>query len=463
MSVGRISSATLVAIANAIRAQNGTTATYTAAEMAGAVSALDGTKAGVGMVAEASGAAEGLLSSARLSALADAIRAQNGLSTLYLPSEMPAAILALSWDVGLKPRAVLCADGTLELNFLEKRACNSSSAGILSAWEVKLDGYASQGERPWDSTKLAVKRVVFDDSWASAGCQSCKEWFVGCANLLEVTGFEHVAAAGTANLSRMFLSCSSLESVYARGFDAGAVTEAALVFQNCSRLVGGAGFVSASSSGASSLSFGEKGSLTDPRDDGRAWAWAHVYADKELVIGGGPSGDGREVLLSGRVCLNARYAGLAGLAWNGLRHEILRVSVLDGAAAGADAVSMDWWFRTLDACTAFSGLGNLGRVSSMVYAFYGCKAVASLDLRGVDPSGLGNVAYAFCDCEALTTITVDATWATPDSCAGGGTFSGCTSLVGGAGSRLADTPYLAAGDRMRIDKGADGIGYLTAG
>lgn len=466
MVMGFVSTSILTDIANAIRSQNGGTDAYTPAQLGPAVAALDGTRAGTGLVAEAPAPVRGVCSSRHFDAIASAIRAQNGLETRYLPSEMAAAILALKWDVGLKPRAVMCADGTLEFNFLEKRACNSTSAAVADAWEVALDGYSALGDRPWDKGKLGVRRVVFDASWAKAGCKTCKNWFTGCANLVEVTGFENVA--GTPELGYMFANCSSLESVFARGFDASAVTGCAVMFYGCDRLVGARGFVPATVSNVGVLSFGDEGALTDPRADGRVWAWAHVYADRTLAIGGAEAGDGRDVVLSGRVCLNALYAGLGGPAWNERRHWIARVEVLPGAASGVDfaggsTVSMDWWFHSMDACTEFAGLGNLGRVGRMKYSFTGCKALSLLDLRGADPCKLANLSYTFMDCPALVTILADSTWALPDDCSGGMTFSGCTSLVGGAGSTLAEYPYLYAYSMMRIDKGAEGRGFLTAG
>ena len=461
MVMGMVSTAILTDIANAVRVQNGGSDSYTPAELGPAVAALDGTRAGVGMAAEAPALARGACSSRHFDAIAAAIRAQNGLETKYLPSEMAAAILALEWDVGLKPRAVMCADGTLEFNYLERRVCNSSTAAITDAWEVSLAGYGSSGARPWNGGKLGVTRVAFDSSWAQAGCQSCKGWFTGCVNLVEVIGFENVA--GTPELGYMFSSCTSLESVYARGFDASAVTGFDVMFYGCERLVGAKGYVPSRTSSKAALGFGDEGALTDPDADARVWAWAHVYADKTLVIGGAAGGDGREVLASGRVCVNAKYEGLDGLAWNGRRREVLRVEVLPGAAGAAETVNMNYWFQSMGACTEFSGLGNLGRPKVMKMTFAGCKAVTSLDLRGMDPCKLSYLFYTFSDCVALTTILVDATWVLPEDCAGGGTFSGCDSLVGGAGSRLADASYDYAYNRMRIDKGADGRGYLTAG
>lgn len=85
-----------------------------------------------------------------LTDIANAIRVQNGGTDTYLLSEMASAILALVWDVGVKMRAILLADGTLEFNYRDGRSSDVPGAAILDAWEVDPAGYGSAGARPWD-------------------------------------------------------------------------------------------------------------------------------------------------------------------------------------------------------------------------------------------------------------------------------------------------------------------------
>lgn len=67
--------------------------------MAAAVTALDGTKAGTGSVTEL-GSGVGIIGESVFSAIAGAIRGQNGLSTKHKPGEMAQAIRDLTWDAG---------------------------------------------------------------------------------------------------------------------------------------------------------------------------------------------------------------------------------------------------------------------------------------------------------------------------------------------------------------------------
>ena len=152
-------------------------------------------------------ALSGVLSDSVFEDIADAIRAQNGLSTQYQPGDMAAAILALTWDVGLKPRAVLSSTGVLEFNYVDRRRIVSGGVAV-DAWEVSTAGYSSAGARPWDSVKLQVKRVVIDSSFASVGITNCAYWFSGFTELVEVSGFENMSGITTA--TQVFYNCQNL-------------------------------------------------------------------------------------------------------------------------------------------------------------------------------------------------------------------------------------------------------------
>lgn len=95
MVVGTVSTSILTDIANAIRYQVGVATTYKPRQMAAAVSVLDGTDAGNYQAQPYMQLESGVLPESVFSDIADAIRGQNGLSTLYQPGDMAAAILAL--------------------------------------------------------------------------------------------------------------------------------------------------------------------------------------------------------------------------------------------------------------------------------------------------------------------------------------------------------------------------------
>lgn len=197
MAVGTISTRILTDIANAIRYQAGVATLYKPGQMAAAVTALDGTNAGNYQAQQYMQLESGVLSEHIFEDIADAIRGQNGLQTQYQPGDMAAAILALSWDVGLKPRAVLTSLGTLEFNYVDGRHCYSGGVPV-NAWEINPAGYSSAAARPYDSIKLQVRRVVIHSSWTQVGMTNASYLFNAFQNMTEVSGFENLSGITSA-------------------------------------------------------------------------------------------------------------------------------------------------------------------------------------------------------------------------------------------------------------------------
>lgn len=457
MAVGTIQRGVLTDIANAIRTQNGGTDTYLPSEMAAAVLALDGTKAGTPYQAPAT-SGTGVVSDTVFDGIADAIRAQNGLSETYKPTEMAPAILALSWDTGVKIRALLLADGTLEFNYRDGRSSDVPGAVILKAWEVDPAGYSSAGSRPWDDDKLSVTRAVFDSDFSEGGLSSAAYLFHGCENLVEVEGFEKLS--GVTSMNQMFVSCASLETIRAEVF-MGYVTSGSLMFSGCRRLVGGKGYVPEQMDDHDALNFGEDGVLTyaDASEDEREWFRCFLYDDGELVLTAATEPEaGRVLVSSGHLCANARYNSVGYQPWYDHRHDVERVTVATDMATYGH-VNTNYWFYGHQAITEVTGMGNLNGVREMQHTFNSCEGLTEIDLSGLDPSSLERLAYTFGGCGSLVTIWADADWALPASGVSGfQTFYQCTSLVGGAGTTYASSR--AGYQYMRID-GVGGAGYLT--
>ncbi|MBM6953321.1 hypothetical protein [Enorma phocaeensis] len=458
MAVGTIQKSVFTDIANAIRVQNGGTDTYLPSEMAAAVLALDGTQAGTPYQAVAA-TGTGVVSDSVFDAIADAIRAQNGLAETYKPSEMAPAILALSWDTGVKIRALLLSDGTLELNYRDGRSSSVPGAVILKAWEVDPAGYASAGARPWDDDKLSVTRAVIDEDMESSALASAAYLFHGCENLVEVEGFGHLVTP--TNMNQMFVSCASLETIWADSFY-GSVESGTLMFSGCRRLVGERGYVPEQTDDHLNLHFESTGVLTHPdgSEDEREWFRCFLYADGELVLTAAMEPEaGRGLVSSGRLCANARYNSVGYQPWYDHRDDVEAVGIAADMAT-YDHVNTNYWFYGHQAVTDVTGMGNLHGVREMQHTFNSCTGLTEIDLSGLDPSSLEDLAYTFGGCGSLVTIWADADWALPASGVSGfQTFYQCASLVGGAGTTYASSR--AGYQYMRID-GAGGAGYLTA-
>ena len=458
MAMGTIDKGVLTDIANAIRVQNGGTDTYLPSEMAAAVLALDGTKAGAPYQAPPT-SGTGVISDSVFDGIADAIRAHNGFTETYTPSEMAPAILALSWDVGVKIRALLLSDGTLELNYRDGRSSSVPGAVILKAWEVDPAGYASAGARPWDDDKLSVTRAVIDEDMEGSALASAAYLFHGCENLVEVEGFGHLVTP--TNMNQMFVSCASLETIWADSFY-GSVESGTLMFSGCRRLVGERGYVPEQGDDHLNLHFESTGVLTHPdgSEDEREWFRCFLYADGELVLTAATAPEtGRELVSSGRLCANARYNSVGYQPWYDHRNDLEAVEIAADMATYGH-VNTNYWFYGHQSITDVTGMGNLHGVREMQHTFNSCTGLAEIDLSGLDPSSLEDLAYTFGGCASLVTIWADADWALPTSGVSGfQTFYQCTSLVGRAGTTYASSR--AGYQYMRID-GVGGAGYLTA-
>lgn len=281
MAVGTVSTSILTDIANSIRFQAGVATLYKPREMAAAVAALDGSNAGDYQAQPYMELDSGVLPESVFEDIADAIRGLNGLSMLYQPGDMAQAILDLVWDVGLKPRAVLTSLGTLEFNYVDGRHCYSGGVPV-NAWEIDPAGYSSASVRPYDDIKLDVLKVVFHSSWQQVGMTNASYLCNSFQSMTEVSGFENLA--GITSAGQMFGSCPMLETIYATSFSNSGLS-ASLIFNGCNRLVGGTdGFVPSSTSGASVCKIGAGGVLTDPNNDARTWFYGHFYENGEAVL-----------------------------------------------------------------------------------------------------------------------------------------------------------------------------------
>ena len=461
MAVGTVSTRILTDIANAIRYQAGVATTYKPSEMAAAVAALDGTDAGDYQAQPYMTLESGVLPESVISDIAGAIRGQNGESTLYQPGDMAAAILALEWDVGYKIRALLLDDGTLEINYYERRT-SVTGGRIVQVFEIDPAGYSSASARSYDSIKLLVKKVYIDSTISGLGIANCNYWFNAFANCTEVRGFENLSGMTSAN--QMFSSCGSLETIYATSFSNSGLS-GSLMFTGCSRLVGGTdGFVPSNTSGASVCKLGAGGVLTDPNNDSRTWFYAHYYADGEGVLTATATPDAtRELVASGRICAIGKYTGLGFTPWDGVTGPTHRQHLTSVTFAADMAtfpyLNLIYLFYSCTNLASVSGLGNLSGVRSMRYTFSSCS-FATIDFRGFDPSTLTDLFYTFSGCSSLTTIYADSTWALPSSgISGTQCFYGCRALVGGNGTAWSSSNVSYT--YMRIDRTGQ-AGYLTA-
>ena len=464
MAVGRIATSVLIDIANAIRQQNGGSQRYRPTELAAAVEKLDGTRQGDALAAEYPELAEGLVSERVFADIAAAIRKQNGQDAKYRPGEMAAAILALSWKMVAKPRAMLFEDGWFELNFVD--AVPTGHGAPRGVWDLKLDGYASESERPWNEMRHEVKQASIDYTLADKGLKSAAYWFANMGSLEFVNSFGTLR--GVEDTTRMFSGCTTLYSISTSGvFDSSTITKSTAMFESCYRLVGQMGYVPTSSDNANALNTGENGVLSfDGPTYMLTWTKGYLLDDGEVVISNVlPDRPGRKVVASSQICADARYRSILAMPWARNAKSVKKVTLETVYQSDSGAWNLNYWFYGCSELECIGGLAPFKFIGELVHSFNACTKLASVDLRGLSPENLKSLFYTFAGCKALKTILVDASWKLPEGIDWGGmagsqTFMGCSALVGGAGTAWDAKKVSGA---MAVADAEGMPGYLTAG
>lgn len=459
MGMGTIAESVFSDIANAIREQNGDSATYRPADRATAVAALDGTKSGkAATLALRDGV--GVVPDSAFSDIASAIRGQNELSAKYKPGGMAQTIRDLSWDAGLKPHAVLYNQGRfLELNYLDGPRVASGYWDVEESWVVSAAGYAKDTDVPWHAVREQITSVEIDSSFKGVSFPDISHWFRGMTSLMNVSGFDNISGVTKAN--QTFAGDSELRSIWCESPYAPSIASASLPFYDCCKLVGGHLTVATDTAGKSAFTTGANGLLACSADDERSWAFAYLYSDGSPVVKRSGMLDGdRIIAASGMLCTNARYKALGSMPWHGLRDTITSVTFASDLAS-VKGLSMDYWFyNTKSPAIAFDGWSNVHPVS-IEFLFNGSVNLETLDLCGLDPSTILRWNYAFSGMSSLRKILATPSWALPKALTTkSNTFYADSKLVSGNGTAYSVSNTSA--DYAVID-GAGHAGYLTAG
>lgn len=457
----------LSGIANAVRRRNGQSRDYKPSELPSAVSELDGSSNVQGAQKTYDGIERGLVQDSVFKGIANALRIHNMSKRKYKPRDMAAAIDALSFESGEKPRALLHDSGVLEFNLYPTRRTDLE-ADVSAIWEVSISGYSSADDVPWLENAEAITSVEFRPSFQISFIADMSHWFEGCSKLVEVRGFDYVAYS-LASVDAMFAGCTWLDSIFSE-YAVSQRTRTGKPFDGCMKLVGQDLRVADDNDAGSVLHSGTGGMVVVKRNDKRKFLNVNLYAGGTLSFILAPPTKQYNCIATGRICGGVAYAGPEAMPYHEYRDRVKSVQFKSNIGSRGD-LCLDWWFAGCSNIRGFTGwenfyssmyYGDLGtyvvnRAKSMRHTFDGCD-VARLELIGLDPSGLEDVSECFNGCGNLRTIVVSPEFAMPSGCAGSGVFTGCSSLLGGNGTAF--NPAATGVSMMRIDA-AGSPGYLS--
>ena len=82
-------------------------------------------------------------------------------------------------------------------------------------------------------SKINIKKVVFDASFANVRPTSCYEWFDGCTNLTQIEGIENLNTEKVTNMGSMFSGCYVLNPLDVSNFNTQNVEDMSDMFVSC--------------------------------------------------------------------------------------------------------------------------------------------------------------------------------------------------------------------------------------
>lgn len=319
--------------------------------------------------------------------------------------------------------------------------------------------------------------------WNTENVTLMNGMFQSCRNLttLDLTGWN---TAKVTNMVTMFNDCPVLTTIYVnRNWSTVAVTGSVSMFSGCTQLVGG-NHTAYNTAHTNKL----YARIDEPGTPGYLTMRPEPYAVYTSANGGFTFYyDIKRSSQQGETYLIDETADNP-LGYNQSFRSSVSHVLFDPSFASYRPQSMRNWFRGMSNLTAVNGIQylNTSEVDHMAMLFYGCSALTSLDLSNFDTSKVLALGYMFYGCSALTsldlssfktpkvvdtssmfgncvdleTIYVGSGWDMSHLNSHSGMFSGCTSLVGGAGTAY-NSSYTNK-TYARVDGGTSNPGYLTS-
>jgi len=264
---------------------------------------------------------------------------------------------------------------------------------------MEIFPFMYEGERGWNSNDETITRVVFDDSFANCSTvSSTAYWFYNLRNLTTVEGIQNLNTQNVTDMSYMFMYCNSLTTIDVTNFKTDNVTNMNSMFGYCF-----------------SLATIDVSGFNTEKVTGMWGMFARCNVLTSLDVSGFNTQNVTNMSQMFESCANLHELDVRGF--------------------------------------------NTQNVTNMNGMFEGCWRLKSLDLSSFNTHSTVNMGRLFYACDSLTTICIDSSWTTASVTVGDDMFTGCTSLVGGAGTTYSadHVDYTYA----HIDGGTANPGYFT--
>ena len=314
--------------------------------------------------------------------------------------------------------------------------------------------------RTFDTSKVTKMDFMFDScnnltaldvsNWNTSKVTNMDRMFYSCSSLttLDVSNFD---TSKVTNMDRMFYNCNSLTTLDVSHFDTSKVTNMDSTFYNCESLT----TLDVSHFDTSKVTkmdyiFSSCDSLTtldvSNFDTSNVTSMPRMfYFCNSLTTLDVSNFD------------TSNVTNMDNMFYNCKSLTTLDVSNFDTS----NVTRMPGMFYNCDSLTTLDVSNfDTSKVTKMDSIFRSCDSLTTLDVSNFDTSNVTNMANMFYFCKSLTTLYASNKFTTSAVTNSASMFSGCTNLVGGAGTKYdknkTDKTY------ARIDGGTSNPGYFTA-
>ena len=320
----------------------------------------------------------------------------------------------------------------------------------------------------WKDHASAIKKVVFDASFAHVRPTTCNFWFKGCSQLTEIQGIANLNTSEVTSMVLMFYGCSRLISLDLSGFDTQKVVHMDRMFSNCNNLK--TIFVSdkfvttavqSSSDMFSSCTSIEGAILYDPSKTDATYAKCtngyFTNVSEKANFGS------LAVYNSSSYTLTFKYGNKTKLDTGETAYELntgktapewisntgITKVVFEMSFANALPTSCFQWFKGLSSLTTIEGIGylNTSEVTDMNEMFSGCSSLSSLQLTTFNTAKVTNMSQMFSGCSSLSSLQLT-TFNTAKVTDMTRMFYNCSSLKTIYTSNLFDVTGVTVSDEM---------------